>query len=120
MVLLEQKRQDKAIGKSLDATVSVSARAGIPSAFFDVIKKYEFALAELLNVSRVRIDPSFSGSGPMFVPWIQKAPGTRCERCWRYTEDLGRDPNYPTVCLRCAEALDAIDFPPYAATPQAG
>ncbi|MGP8260123.1 MAG: hypothetical protein ACLQM6_09260 [Acidobacteriaceae bacterium] len=24
--------------------------------------------------------------------------------------------NYPTVCLRCAEALDAIDFPPYTAS----
>jgi isoleucyl-tRNA synthetase len=39
----------------------------------------------------------------------------KCDRCWRFTDDVGNDANYPTVCLRCAEALDAIDFSPYAA-----
>ncbi len=40
----------------------------------------------------------------------------KCDRCWRHYADRGKNSNYPTVCLRCAEALDAIDFPPYAAT----
>jgi len=31
-------------------------------------------------------------------------------------DDVGNNADYPTVCLRCAEALDAIDFPPYSAT----
>ena len=43
------------------------------------------------------------------------ADGVKCERCWNYTADVGQDARYPTVCLRCAEALDAIDFPPYTA-----
>ena len=40
----------------------------------------------------------------------------KCDRCWRHVPDVGDDTRYPTVCLRCAEALDAIDFPPYPAT----
>jgi isoleucyl-tRNA synthetase len=44
------------------------------------------------------------------------ASAPKCDRCWRHVPDVGEDTRYPTVCLRCAEALDAIDFPPYAAT----
>jgi isoleucyl-tRNA synthetase len=44
------------------------------------------------------------------------ADGHKCDRCWRYTDDVGQEQKYPTVCLRCAQALDAIDFPPYPAT----
>jgi len=39
----------------------------------------------------------------------------KCERCWRYTSDVGQEAKYPTVCLRCAEALAAINFAPYSA-----
>ena len=45
------------------------------------------------------------------------AAGSKCERCWRFTTDVGDEANYPTVCLRCADALEAIDFPPYDAPP---
>ncbi len=46
---------------------------------------------------------------------VQSAPadGAKCERCWRYVPDVANDPNYPTVCLRCADALAAIHYPPY-------
>ncbi len=47
------------------------------------------------------------------ITLITKANGTRCDRCWRYTEDVGQNKNYPTVCLRCAEALTEIGFAPY-------
>ena len=43
-----------------------------------------------------------------FMP--QPAKGTRCERCWRYTDDVGQDEREPRVCLRCAGALEAIGY----------
>jgi isoleucyl-tRNA synthetase len=48
------------------------------------------------------------------------ARGTKCERCWRYTEDVGDQEKYPTVCLRCADALQAINYPPYTASSNNG
>jgi len=42
------------------------------------------------------------------------ADGAKCERCWRVVSDVGADSRWPTVCSRCAEALNAIGFPPSA------
>jgi isoleucyl-tRNA synthetase len=50
---------------------------------------------------------------------VLAADGVKCERCWRYVGDVAEDGRYPTVCLRCADALEAIGFAPYAA-PDAG
>ena len=52
-----------------------------------------------------------------FYVQAKPAKGSKCERCWRFTEDVGNDARYPTVCLRCADALQAINFPPYTASP---
>lgn len=33
------------------------------------------------------------------------ASGAKCERCWKYATEVGKDASYPTVCPRCAEVL---------------
>jgi isoleucyl-tRNA synthetase len=119
---IETLRVNKNIGKSLEATVGVEA---FPD-HFTWIKKYEGSLPELLNVSAVRLaevvltvpgyrNMNFRGGGA-YDSTVEKSTTPKCERCWRHVLDVGDDANYPTVCLRCAEALDAIDFPPYPAT----
>ena len=40
---------------------------------------------------------------------IEKARGGKCERCWNYSEQVGKDSRYPTVCERCSEALREIE-----------
>ena len=112
--------------------MTVSTQAGNA----EMLKRYEPYLAELFNVSEVTvieiecIEPQGrvrreAPDGIVEYPiGDQFAIGTRversekpkCDRCWRHVPDVGQQAKYPTVCLRCAEALDAIDFPPYAAT----
>ncbi len=41
-------------------------------------------------------------NGPIVV---FKAQGQKCERCWKYSEDVGEDSRYPMVCARCSEVL---------------
>ncbi len=36
---------------------------------------------------------------------VEKAAGEKCERCWKVLEDVGADPEHPTVCRRCADAV---------------
>ena len=36
---------------------------------------------------------------------VFKAQGQKCERCWKYSEDVGMDSNHPTVCARCSRVL---------------
>jgi isoleucyl-tRNA synthetase len=84
-----------------------------------LLTTYKGALAELFNVSQVVLAGDRVTSEPQTINLdVTTIPvkGTKCERCWRYTEDVGNNASYPTVCLRCAEALDAIHFPPYTLT----
>ncbi len=115
---IEELRANKEIGKSIEARVSLNRFDEADIDLFRILEKYAFSLPELLSVSSVDFhelmnvsDPSGILSGMLTT--VHRANGTKCDRCWRYTPDVGNETNYPTVCLRCAEALDAIDFPAY-------
>ena len=36
---------------------------------------------------------------------VEKARGKKCGRCWIWYEEIGADPEHPTLCRRCAEAV---------------
>jgi len=104
---LEVARQEKLIGKSLEAKLHITA----PAATLDVLTRYESSLKELFNVSQVEL-----AAGDVLGAATLPADGIRCERCWNYRTDIGVDPRWATVCGRCAEALNAI--PPAAEVTQ--
>jgi isoleucyl-tRNA synthetase len=114
LMQLESLRADKTIGKSLEAIVSLtldeSPLANTPLQ----LQEYETALAELFNVSEVELLPAPRETSPDLKQiTARRSDKPKCDRCWRYTEDVGQNKNYPTVCLRCAEALTEIGFAPY-------
>ena len=39
---------------------------------------------------------------------VERADGVKCERCWKYTLDVGRHPRFPTICAVCGTAVDEI------------
>ena len=90
LIELEKARQNKLIGKALDAKVTISGRA-----------KTSPDLKELLNVSQLEVSPS------NINPTVQvaKADGVKCARCWHWETDVGADPQHPTICARCATAV---------------
>jgi isoleucyl-tRNA synthetase len=112
---LEIARADKRIGKGLEASIRITILPkSAPPGYFDRLMKYTASLPELFNVSTVAVWHADEGDPNEFMAVEARvADGTKCDRCWRYTQDVASDPRYPTVCARCAQALDAIDFPPY-------
>ena len=66
-----------------------------------------------MGVSACELDVAVAAETTVAVQ-LAKEMATKCDRCWRYTKDVGEDALYPTVCLRCAEALTELQFPPYA------
>jgi isoleucyl-tRNA synthetase len=86
-----------------------------------VFEQYKSILPELFGVAQVEISNAIVTEGNVekgaFYVQAKPAAGSKCERCWRFTEDVGNEANYPSVCLRCADALEAIHFPPYDAPP---
>ena len=112
---LEVLRANKVIGKSLEAVVTISFPAGDSN---DPLRKYASALPELFNVSEVDLVEVVPDGATYFTAIsVGRSEKPKCERCWRYVPDVAADTRYPTVCLRCAEALEAIGFAPYTATP---
>src|ERR1019366_6773206 len=98
---LETARQDKVIGSSLEASVHLSA----DSELYPLLNQYASELPGLFIVSQVDLRNHASEG---IQVGIDRARGTKCERCWKYTEDVGCDPVVPTVCSVCAGALREI------------
>jgi len=102
---LEESRNQKLIGGGLEAQVQVKAADPI----FSVLKRFEQELRYVFIVSAVRlIQGSGNETGGVAVE-VGKADGTKCERCWNYSTQVGEDKNYPTVCERCSAVLKEIE-----------
>jgi isoleucyl-tRNA synthetase len=58
---------------------------------------------ELANVSQFEIanDPQ--------ADLIVRADGQKCERCWHWKTDVGSNPEHPTICSRCVEAVKQFE-----------
>ncbi len=102
---LELARQEKVIGKSLDAKVEIFA-SGEPYKFLNEIPD----LATVLIVSEAVVTEG-EGEGvkgenePGITVKVSPARGEKCERCWMITPDVGCDHDHPTLCKRCAEVI---------------
>ena len=99
---LEKARQNKVIGKSLDAKVELIAFA---EKAFEVEKRNKKELQELLNVSQLEFSSPIEGATEAWIPIVKKADGVKCERCWHWETDVGSAPEHPTICARCVEAV---------------
>ncbi len=95
---LEKLRQNKTIGKSLEAEIEIMVASGGDDA--KILRKYESNLAEIFIVSAVRI---VEGKFETLAVQANKAEGERCVRCWRILRDLDEN----GVCPRCREAMAA-------------
>lgn len=96
---LEEAREQKIIGSSLEAKVKLSC----PQKLFDAAKAVEGLLAQVLIVSDVEMALK-DGIEEIEVQTL-KADGEKCERCWVYSQSVGESAEHPTLCSRCAGIL---------------
>ena len=117
---LEKSRQDKLIGKALDAKLTLKGK-GEGAHHWNENKE---SLRELLNVSQFfseaeSVHPLDVPSGEIDVRLrapvkmyfkelaveVAKADGQKCERCWHWEMDVGKSVEHPTICGRCVQAV---------------
>ena len=36
---------------------------------------------------------------------VERAPGVKCERCWRMVAEVSTEPAWAGICSRCVDAL---------------
>ena len=95
--VLEEARNAKTIGKSLEANIIIKSC----EADYDKYVQLSEQLAEILIVSGVSVEKSEGETAYEVV----KAEGEKCERCWCYSKSVGNDSEHPTLCARCAAAV---------------
>jgi len=96
---LETMRADKKIGSALEARVilivpDVQTR--------EILEEIDFRDLCIVSQMEIKIGSEFSVSAEKIID------AEKCDRCWKYLEDVGANKNHPTVCQRCAEAVEQV------------
>lgn len=110
--VLELARQNKTINHPLTAQVELYPSAE-QAEFLGSIANW----AELFIVSSVRMHQpgverpagAIAGEGnPDVAIDVRPAAGEKCERCWMYHLEVGRDAEHATLCPRCASVVRSL------------
>lgn len=104
---LEIARNEKLIGKSLTASITLFTNDQ-SSALLTSIKE---DLKQLFIVSDVKLGgavenaPAEAKAFENVSILIEVAEGETCDRCWIVTPTVGQDESHPTLCSRCADVI---------------
>ena len=84
------------IGASLTAKLLLT----VTQDDFDLLTTYRHKLPAIFITSQVELK-----LGDATQVEVLPADGIKCERCWKFTLDVGSDPKFPTACAACASAV---------------
>ena len=104
---LELARNEKVIGKPLEAKVTLYADGELA----DFLKSELKSLPEIFITSAVEIadgEGEFKGDVKDLSITVNKADGEKCERCWKFSDTVGQDSEHPTLCAHCAETMKQL------------
>ena len=103
---LEAARNDKLIGKALEAHVTLHAADEAARAALEAVKDLD--LVSVLLVSSVELGEAEGVQGanfPGLTVAVSEAKGAKCPRCWMHSEQADEE----GLCPRCAKVVAAIE-----------
>ena len=113
MKALEDQRSRGVIGSPLEAQVTlVASEKGLEQ----LLDAYRDTLAEAFIVSEVCV-AKVEGAGAVksvaaesSIPGlasvkVERAPGAKCQRCWKYRPSVGSHLEHPQLCARCISVV---------------
>ena len=59
----------------------------------------------LFNVSDVALHLGTAEGADHVGVVVEKAPGVKCARCWRFVATVRTEPEWEGICNRCRDAL---------------
>ena len=105
---VEKLRQDKIVGTSLEAAVTLTADGDLAR----LLETYRGILPMLFITSAVTLATGDAGGGTLYREpagtariEVIRVDAARCPRCWRWVRPAGATDDDPEVCDRCADAL---------------
>ena len=99
---LEEARMEKIIGHSLNAKVTLYA----PEGKYQELNDNKELLQQVFIVSGLEVENSLREEDTEIGIKVEMAEGEKCERCWMYSETVGKDHDHTTICARCAKNLE--------------
>ncbi|MEO4323479.1 isoleucine--tRNA ligase [Staphylococcus aureus] len=105
---LETARNEKVIGKSLEAKVTIASNDKFNASEF--LTSFD-ALHQLFIVSQVKVVDKLDDQATAYEHGdivIEHADGEKCERCWNYSEDLGSVDELTHLCPRCQQVVKSL------------
>ncbi|CAJ1387050.1 unnamed protein product [Effrenium voratum] len=120
---LERAREGKMIGSALEASVKIAVKSGsdLQEALAKVAESEHSAdsLSLLLSVSQaeyeaadelpaVSDEPSSEDQDLGVVVTVSGAAGTKCERCYVFSDAVGACKAHPSLCPRCADVVQEL------------
>ncbi|WWO98555.1 MAG: isoleucine--tRNA ligase [Candidatus Dasytiphilus stammeri] len=106
---IEKARKDKKFRESLSAEIIIYAAGSIADTLRKLGTELKFFLltssAKVMDYELAPVSSYNSESLSQLKIFLYKASGTKCLRCWHYTNDVGKHQNYPDICNRCVTNL---------------
>ena len=101
---LEKLRQTGAIGRSLDARVSIYASDPLLKEWLTAVDRESWFI---VSEATVAPEPVGTEDGELAGLWVhaEPSPHARCERCWARRPDVGRASDDRSLCVRCDEIV---------------
>jgi len=93
---IEALRADGKVGSSLQANV----RLEVPAQDHALLASLNDDLKFVFITSAIDLV-----AGTTQSIGVQASSSVKCERCWHYREDVGHNPEHPTICGRCTSNL---------------
>jgi isoleucyl-tRNA synthetase len=93
---IEQARQEKVIGNTLEARVVLNSDSDVTKE----ISKEE--LEEFFILSDLTIEQAKEANAS-----VTKTPYQKCARCWRHRPTVGASKAHPDLCDRCESVVSA-------------
>ncbi|MEI4831105.1 isoleucine--tRNA ligase [Bacillus sp. FJAT-53711] len=104
---LEVARNEKVIGKSLNASITLFPTVEMKQ----MLESISEDLKQLFIVSEYKLGGTME-EAPADAPKyehtavvVAQATGETCERCWVVSETVGSNADHPTLCERCGEVV---------------
>ena len=106
---LELARKEKVVGKALEANVTLYVNEALAANLNQLGQELRFVLiTSNANVEIVTEAPEGASATEIEGLWLSVAAstGTKCERCWHYTDDVGSHDAHSDLCGRCITNVD--------------
>ncbi|HNZ29217.1 MAG TPA: class I tRNA ligase family protein, partial [Candidatus Goldiibacteriota bacterium] len=104
---IEDKRKEKILNHPYEAVINISYASAKLDRILKKLSKEE--VEQMIIVSGVSYSPAGKLEDKEWDFGLEitagKSDAVKCERCWRYTDTTGSNPEYPGLCSRCVENL---------------